>query len=188
MYAGLRRPGRDVDAAKRERESLLSGLREGRIAAKDGATFADVFAEWQDARNLSDRTREYEQYVLDHHLATMKDRKVQDIAASDVARVLRSMRNTYSGWTCSAVYKVMKGTFSLALRRRIITRNPVDGLAPSERPKQRNARKIAVLMRRPWRSWSMLPPQSGGRPHSGSRHSRGSASVRFEVFAGATST
>ena len=55
------------------------------------------------------------------------------------------MRNTYSGWTCSAVYKVMRGTFSLALRRGVITRNPVDGLAPSERPKQRNARKIAVL-------------------------------------------
>ena len=32
-----------LTAAKRERESLLSGLREGRIAAKDGATFADVF-------------------------------------------------------------------------------------------------------------------------------------------------
>ena len=70
---------------------------------------------------------------------------MQDIAASDVARVLRSMRSSYSGWTCSAVYKVMKGTFSLALRRGIITRNPMDGLAPSERPKQRNAKKIAVL-------------------------------------------
>jgi integrase len=104
-----------------------------------------MFSQWQDARNLSERTREYEQYVLDNHLPTLKGRKLQDISASDVARVLRSMRDSYSPWTCSAVYKVIRGTFGLALRRGIITRNPMDGLAPSERPKQRNAKKIAVL-------------------------------------------
>ena len=134
-----------ITEAKRERESLLAGLREGRVAAKDGATFSDVFAEWQDARSLSERTREYEQYVLDHHLPTMKGRRVQDVTATDVARVLRGMRDTYSGWTCSHVYKLMKGTFGLALRRGVITRNPMDGLAPSERPRQKNARRIAVL-------------------------------------------
>lgn len=55
------------------------------------------------------------------------------------------MRDTYSGWTCSAVYRLLKGTFGLALRRGLITRSPMDGLAPSERPKQKNAKKIAVL-------------------------------------------
>jgi integrase len=134
-----------LTGAKRERESVLSGLREGRIAAKDNTSFEAMFSQWQEARNLSERTREYEQYVLDHHLPTMKGRKVQDIASSDVAKVLRDMRDTYSGWTCSAVYKVLKGTFGLALRRGVITRNPMDGLAPSERPKQQNAKKIAVL-------------------------------------------
>lgn len=39
----------------------------------------------------------------------------------------------------------MAGTFALALRRGIVTRSPVDGLAPSERPKQRNRKKIARL-------------------------------------------
>ena len=97
---------RTITDAKRERESLLAGLREGRVAAKDDATFSDVFAQWQDARSLSERTREYEQYVLDHHLPTMKGRRVQDVGASDVAKVLREMRDAYSGWTCSHVYKV----------------------------------------------------------------------------------
>jgi integrase len=78
-------------------------------------------------------------------VATLKGRKVQSITASDVAKVLRGMRDSYSGWTSSAVYRLLKGTFGLALRRGIITRSPMDGLAPSERPKQRNARKIAVL-------------------------------------------
>jgi integrase len=70
---------------------------------------------------------------------------VQDVAASDLAKILRGMRDNYSAWTCVAVYRILAGTFALALRRGIITRNPVDGLAPSERPRQRNAKKIAVL-------------------------------------------
>ena len=55
------------------------------------------------------------------------------------------MRDDYSPWTCTAVFRMLAGTFALATRRGILTRNPVDGLAPSERPKQRNARRIAVL-------------------------------------------
>jgi integrase len=39
----------------------------------------------------------------------------------------------------------MAGTFALAVRRGIVTRNPIDGLASSERPKQRNAKRVAVL-------------------------------------------
>jgi integrase len=55
------------------------------------------------------------------------------------------MRGTHSSWTCVAVYRIIAGTFALAVRRGIVTRNPVEGLTPSERPKQRNQKKIAVL-------------------------------------------
>lgn len=136
---------RTITEAKRERESLLAGMREGRIASRDDATFGAVFAEWQDARNLSERTRAHEQYLLDQHLETIKTRRVQDVKPSEVAKLLRGMRDTHSGWTCSAVYRVLKGTFASALRRGIVTRSPMDGLTDSERPKQKNAKKIAVL-------------------------------------------
>jgi integrase len=131
--------------ARRERESLLAGLREGRIAASSAATFADVFAEYQAARTLSERTREHERHLLDRHLDGFKRRRVQDVTASDVARRLREMRDTYSPWTCVAVYRILAGAFALALRRGIVTRSPIDGLSPAERPKQRNAKRIAVL-------------------------------------------
>ncbi len=131
--------------ARRERESLLAGLREGRVASPDRVAFADVFCEYQAARTLSERTRAHEEHLLDRHLSTLKDRRVQEITASELARLLRGMRDRYSPWTCVAVYRIMAGTFSLALRRGIVTRSPVDGLAPSERPKQRNAKRIAVL-------------------------------------------
>lgn len=127
-----------VMEAKRQRASLIVGLREGRIASADNSTFAEVFEEWQRGRTIGERTAEGERHHLNRHLATLKGQKVQKISASDVARLLRGMREDgYSGWTCSATYRILGGVFSLAVRRGILTRNPVDGLTPSERPKQR---------------------------------------------------
>jgi integrase len=132
--------------AKRERTALVVGLREGRIASADNSTFAEVFEEWQLGRTIAERTAEHERHHLDRHLATFKGQKVQKIAASDVACLLRGMRDAgYSGWTCSATYGILRGVFSLAVRRGILTRNPVDGLTPSERPRQRNARNVERL-------------------------------------------
>jgi integrase len=131
--------------ARRERESLLAGLREGRIAAPDRTTFREAFEEYQGARSLSERTRDHERHLRDRHLSHLVDRRVQEISASDIAAVLRGMRDRYSPWTQVAVYRICAGTFALAVRRGIVSRNPVDGLAPSERPKQRNAKRIAVL-------------------------------------------
>lgn len=154
FIAGFRIDGRwtmrTLDAttlteARRERESLLAGLREGRIATPNAATFEDAFADYQAARTLSERTRRHERHLVDRHLAELKRRRVQDVTAPELARLLRGMRERYSPWTCVAVYRLLAGTFTLALRRGLIARSPIDGLAPSERPKQRNARRVAVL-------------------------------------------
>jgi integrase len=134
--------------ARRERDGLLAGLREGRIATPDTATFVEVFAEHQDARSLAERTRVHEQQLVDRHLAELKRRRVQDVTATELARLLHDLRGRYAPWTCVAVYRILRGTFALALRRGIVTRSPIDGLAPSERPKQRNAKQVACARRR----------------------------------------
>lgn len=134
-----------ITDARRERENLLSGLREARVAAPDRITFEAVFAEYQDARTLSERTRVHELHLFGRHLAALKERRVQEVTARDVARLLRGMRDRYSPWTCVAVYRLLRGSFAIAVRRGILTRSPIEGLAPSEIPKQRNARRIAVL-------------------------------------------
>ena len=135
----------DLTEAKKARDRYLVGLAEGRIAERDAQTFAEVFAEWQDSRSLADRTRAHEQHLLDRHLADLKTRRVQSITASEVAKVLREMRSDYSPWTQSAVYRILAGIFATAARRGTLTRSPVSGLAPSERPKQRNAKTIRRL-------------------------------------------
>jgi len=134
-----------ITEAKRERASLLAGLREGRIARPASTTFVEVFSEWQDSRTISERTRQNEQYALGQ-LASLKDRPVQGITTSDVARLLRDMRDRgYAPWTQHRVYRILSGVFALAHRRQILTRGPMGGLAPSEKPKQTNARPVRVL-------------------------------------------
>ena len=135
----------DLTEAKRARDKYLVGLDEGRIAQRDTQTFADSFVEWQASRSLAERTRSHEQHLLDRHLADLKARRVQTVTASEVAKLLRGMRDSYSPWTQTAVYRLLKGTFAHAARRGTLTRSPVDGLAPSELPKQRNARAVRRL-------------------------------------------
>jgi integrase len=134
-----------ITDARRERDGLLAGLRESRVAAPDKATFYTVFVEYQSARSLSERTTKHERHLVDRHLATIKNRRVQEITAGEIARLLGGMKPTYSEWTRVAVYRLLRGSFALAVKRGVVTRSPMDGLAASERPKQRNKKRVRVL-------------------------------------------
>jgi integrase len=138
---------RTITDAKRERESLLAGLREGRSAAPSALTFEGAFHDWQDSRSrvLGQRTLADERHVLDRRLSALKHRRLQDVTTAEVARLLRELRDRYAEWSCVHAYRVLKGTFEHAVRRGYLTRSPLDGLARSERPTQRNARPVARL-------------------------------------------
>jgi integrase len=131
--------------ARRERDALLAGLRDGRTRAPSATTVDDLFRDYQDARNLSERTRAHERHLFDRHLGELADRRAQDVTAAELARLLRGMRDRYSPWTCVAVHRLARGAFALGVRRGVLTRSPADGLAPSEVPRQRNARPVHVL-------------------------------------------
>lgn len=105
-------------------EACSQGSEKGRVAAPTKTTFDDVFAEYQDTRSISERTREHERHLRDRHLQELRDRRVQDVSAGEIAKVLRGMRETYSPWTQVAVYRIIAGTFGLAVRRGIVTRTP----------------------------------------------------------------
>ena len=123
---------KDLSAAKRERESLLSGLREGRVAAKNDSTVAAVFTDWQSSRRISERTAANEQGLFDRHLGAITGKRVQDVTATEIASALRM--DGLSEWTRTGVYRIARGLFAHALRRGLVTRNPVDGLGRAERP------------------------------------------------------
>jgi integrase len=135
-----------LSAARRERESLIAALREDRASAPNGTRFVDVFGDYQASRKLGKGQIKHEQYLLGHYLPSFKDRRVQDVTTRDVSRRLREMREKkYAEWTRVAVYRILKGTFDTALRHQVIHRSPMDGLAKSEIPKQRNKKRIARL-------------------------------------------
>ena len=124
---------------------MLAGLREGRVAAKDDATFLAVFEEWQSSRAISAHTAEHERYLRDQHLALLKGQKVQSITASDIARLLRRTRDDgLSGWTASAVFRIVKGVLGLAQRRGSSRAIPATGSrAPSARSRRTKRRSNA---------------------------------------------
>src|SRR4051794_21540913 len=49
-----------LTAARREKESLIAALREGRATARNGVTVRDVFCDYQASRKLAPRTIEHE--------------------------------------------------------------------------------------------------------------------------------
>ncbi len=131
--------------ARHERESWLAGLREGRIASPSAATFAAVFEDWQESRRISERTRTHERHLLAKRLGTLTSRRVQDVTPTDLATVLREQRKHYADLSCLQTYRLLAGTFAHALRRGLVSRNPIDGLAPSELPSRSSKRAVARL-------------------------------------------
>jgi hypothetical protein len=45
---------------------------------------------------------------------------VQDVTARDLAKFLRGLREDYSAWTQTAVYRILVGTFAFAVRRGVM--------------------------------------------------------------------
>jgi integrase len=156
FIAGYREPGtgtwrtqnlasETLTAAKRERESLLAALREQRQAVSSDEGWSALFQEWLASRDAAKRTIEHDRHLARRHLGALDGRRVQDVSARDLARILLGMRGRYSEWTRYAAYRILKGTFSLAIKRGVIVRSPIDGLTGAEIPSQRNARRAAVL-------------------------------------------
>ena len=132
--------------ARRERESWVTGLREGRIPTPARATFADVFSDWQEARpKLSERTRKHERHVAEKRLGALLERRIQSVTATELGTILREQRERYAPYSCAQTFRLLSGTFAHALRRGVISRNPMAGLADSERPEKVAKREIARL-------------------------------------------
>jgi Phage integrase central domain len=92
----------NLTAAKRERASLLSALREGRAASKSKLTFNACLDRYLDAlehggareKTVRGNTRVAKRYLRDR----LGAKPVQEITTDDVRKVLRSVKHL-SSWT-----------------------------------------------------------------------------------------
>jgi integrase len=148
-YAGFNEPdtkrwrlkklaAKTLREAKRERESHLAALREGRATTVSGTTFSDCLDTYLDALQASgarDKTVRHNRWVADHYLRDELGAKpVQKITPADVRKILRALSHL-SGWTQTKIVQVMREGFAVAIREDALVRSPLEKLDPRELPK-----------------------------------------------------
>jgi integrase len=129
-------------AAKKERESLLSALREGRQAARSDVTLSELADEWQVTRRgrVAGRTLGYDEEQLKLIRPVLGDLRVQAITVTDVRRLLDAT-STLAEWTRVGTLRTLRAVLKMARDEGLIVRDPSEALQRHERPKQRSRRK-----------------------------------------------
>lgn len=153
LYANYREPGtgrqrftrlkaQNVREARKERESILSALREGRLAARSDITLDALCDEWQSTREgrVASRTIEYDHEQLKHVRAVLGNLRVQAVTVSDIRRLLAAT-STLSEWTRTGILRTLRQVMKMAVDEGLIVRDPSDALQRHEKPKQRSRRK-----------------------------------------------
>ena len=77
------------------------------------------------------------------HLGAISGKRAQDVTPTEIAGLLKMPG--FSEWTRTGAYRLARSLFAHALRRGLVTRNPVDGLGRAERPTTKNAKEVRVL-------------------------------------------
>jgi integrase len=131
-----------VREARRERESLMSALREGRQAARSDVTLSELADEWQATRRgrVAGRTLGYDEEQLKLIRPVLGDLRVQAITVTDVRRLL-AVTSTLAEWTRVGTLRTLRAVLKMARDEGLIVRDPSEALQRHERPKQRSRRK-----------------------------------------------
>ncbi len=153
LFANYREPGSGrsrykklkattVRNAEKERSSILSALREGRLANRSDITLAALCDEWLATRRgrVAERTIEYDQEQLAKIKPVLGDVRVQELTVSDVRRLLTSTA-ILAEWTRYGMLRVLRQVLKMARDEGLIVRDPCEALQAHERPKQRSRRK-----------------------------------------------
>ena len=170
---------------------LLAGPREGRVANPDGARgFADPLFDEVAAGTARfhphRRARALPARSASGNAEGKEGAKHHGVRPRPPAR---GMREDYSGWTASAVYRILKGTFGLAQRRGTghgeSVRRAHDRRAPEAKEREEDR---ASRQRDHDQTHRRRGGRSAGRLPSRLLVSEGFARGRFAGFSGTTST
>jgi integrase len=153
LFAGYREPGTNswrlrklrattIREAKKERESILSGLREGRLAARSDMLIATLCDEWLDTREgrVAPRTSEYDEMQVTRIKRELGSLRVQDLGVVDVRRLLRRTA-LLAEYTRYGMLRVLRAIVRMALAEGLIVRDPIAALQLHEKPKQTPRRR-----------------------------------------------
>jgi integrase len=153
LFASYREPGSGrmrftklqattLREAKKERESLLSALREGRLAARSEITLAALCDEWLATRRgrVAERTLEYDEAQVKRIKSVLGDLRIQALTVADVRRLLAETA-LLAEWTRYGMLRTLRQVAKMARDEGLIVRDPTEALQAHERPKQKSKRK-----------------------------------------------
>jgi integrase len=130
--------------AKAERDAFLAKHRRGDVPVPSKLTVADCVAEYLrhieslvQAGERTERTVErYRSHLIGHVLPELGHIPMQRVTADHIARLVRVGREKgLAPWTIKGMLTPLGRVFALALRRGIISENPIARLQPEELPK-----------------------------------------------------
>jgi integrase len=136
--------GRDLGAARRAREELISALEASRVPASPRLRLDTVASRWSArfeamvaAGERHRRTYEAHRFHLDHDiLPRLGHRRVGSLGVEDVADLIGELRAAgRSPKTTANALATLQSVLRFARRRGWITADPVELLEPQERPR-----------------------------------------------------
>ena len=127
--------------AKKERDSLLSALREGRRAPRSEIRLDALCREWLATRlgRVAERTYEYDEAMVARIVAVLGDMRLQEITVRDVRRLL-SKTAMLAERTRYGMLATFRQVMKMAVDEELIVRDPSAALQRHERPKQKAKR------------------------------------------------
>jgi integrase len=128
-------------AAAKERQSILSALREGRRAPRSHVTVDALCQEWLATRlgRVAERSYEYDEGMVKRITRVLGELRVQDLSVADVRRLLRETA-TLAERTRYGMLATFQQLMKMAVDEGLIVRDPAAALQRHERPKQKPRR------------------------------------------------
>lgn len=170
----FRTVGRDLTAARRARDELVTALAGGRVPASPRLRFDTVAGWWLErfeakvaAGERHPRTLEAHRYHLDHNLLPrLASRRIAALGIEDVAALITELRaDGRSAKSTANALGTLQGILRVARRRGWVLADPVELLEPEERP--RHPRRRQRVLGRPEieRLLDACPPKTTTRHH-----------------------
>lgn len=146
----FRTVGRDLAAARRAREELVTALAAGQLPASPRLRFDTVAGWWLErfeakvaAGERHPRTLEAHRYHLDHNLLPrLVSRRIAALGVEDVAALITELRAAgRSAKSTANALGTLQGILRFARRRGWVPTDPVELLEPEERPRHPQRRQ-----------------------------------------------
>jgi len=137
----------DLATAERVLAEIKAKVRGGGIVSPQDVTLNELYGQWKEIHYPKIRqgtVDNYERIMHDRILPELGTTKIQGLDVEQIANLVRKLEETYAPGTVEVSLASLGLILKFAIRRKIITTNPVSLLERNERPRVQKA-EIRIL-------------------------------------------